>query len=53
MYYTILNLNDDYNDLGFKLKTLKEAKQKIKELQRFDKENGNPFNEKYIIRREN
>ena len=33
-------------------KTLKQAKQKIKDLKRFDKENGNPFNEQYIIEME-
>ena len=32
--------------------TLKEARQRIKELKRFDEENGNPFEEGYYIERE-
>ena len=30
VYYTIINESDDYNDLGFKLRTLKEAKERIR-----------------------
>lgn len=32
--------------------TLKEARRHIKELKRFDEENGNPFEEGYYIERE-
>ncbi len=51
VYYTIINESDDYNDLGFKLKTLKEAKERLKEIKRFDEEQGNPFNDTYKIKK--
>lgn len=44
--YEVYNVDDE---LLAKFKTLKEAKDFIKELKRFDKENGNPFDEKYRI----
>lgn len=50
--YVIINETDNYNDLGLSFKTLKEAKERIKDLKRFDKENGNPFNDKYVVRKE-
>jgi hypothetical protein len=50
--FVILNKNDNYNDLGFSFETLKQAKSKIKELKEFDKREGNPFNEEYIIKKE-
>lgn len=50
--YVIINVNDNYNDLGLRFKTLKEARQRLKDLKRFDEEERNPFNDKYIIRKE-
>lgn len=44
--YVVCNVN--YMVLG-EFKTLKEAKDFIIELKRFDRELGNPFDEKYII----
>lgn len=41
----------DQQEFG-SFKTLKEARQHIKELKRFDEENGNPFDEGYYIERE-
>lgn len=41
-------INRDYEELG-KFATLKEAKSFIKECKRFDKEQGNPFDEEYRI----
>lgn len=41
----------DWDRMG-SFKTLKEAKDFIKELKRFDKENGNPFDEQYVIVKE-
>lgn len=41
----------DFQEYG-EFKTLKEAKAHIKELKRFDKEEGNPFNEGYFIEEE-
>ena len=44
--YIVLNFdNEELNSF----KTLKEAKQFIKDCKKFDKENGNPFDEKYRI----
>ena len=43
---------DDMSEFIGRFKTLKEAKNCIKECKRFDKENGNPFEESYIIIRE-
>lgn len=43
---------DDMNELIGRFRTLKEAKDCIKECKRFDKEMGNPFEEKYIIVKE-
>lgn len=44
--YVVYNV--DYEALG-EFKTLKEAKVFITGLKRFDRELGNPFDEKYII----
>lgn len=44
--YVIYNL--DYEQVA-ECDTLKEAKAKIRDLKRFDKENENPFNENYTI----
>ena len=41
----------DYQEYG-SFATLKEAKAQIKELKRFDKEQGNPFDEGYFIEKE-
>lgn len=45
--YTIYS-KVDYQDYG-SFKTKKEAQEHIKELKRFDKEYGNPFDEGYFI----
>ena len=52
-YYTIINTTDNNCDMGFKCKSLKEAKQSLKDLKRFDKEQGCPFDEIYIIKEVN
>ncbi len=52
-YYTIINTTDFDCDMGFKCKTLKEAKQCLKDLKRFDKEQGCPFDEIYVIKEVN
>jgi len=41
----------DYQDFG-SFKTRKEAFEHIKELKRFDKDMGNPFDEEYIVMKE-
>ena len=40
--------NEDHEDV-FHCKSMSEAKKKIKELQKFDKQQGNPFDEQYSI----
>lgn len=44
-------INVDYEELG-RFKTIKEAKDFIKELKAFDKRHKNPFDEKYRIIKE-
>jgi len=47
--YVVYNFdNEPLNEF----KTVKEAKQFIKECKRFDKEQGNPFDEQYRIEKE-
>ena len=46
MKYIVENM--DYEQIG-KFDTIKQAKEFIKECKRFDKENGNPFDERYTI----
>lgn len=49
MKYWVVNEND-WEWIGFK--TMKEAKQFIKDLKAFNEEMGNPFEESYIIVKE-
>ena len=47
--YSVVNETSQYEIIQSNFKTKEEAKQFIKELKAFDKRQGNPFNEKYII----
>lgn len=51
MYY-VLNKSNDYEIVKDKFKTKKEARDFIKGLKKFDKENGCPFNDEFIIEKE-
>lgn len=53
MRYRIINKSDNYNDLGLSFKTYQEAKERLKEIKEFDKRQGNPFTDEYIIIKEN
>ena len=50
--YCVLNKSDNYELIKDKFKTKKEAQEFIKDLKRFDKENGNPFDDEFIIKKE-
>lgn len=50
--YEVINESDGYDIIESGFKTIKEAKTFIKDLKRFDKEHGNPFNDNYIIQKE-
>lgn len=51
MRYVVYNPDNEWEELG-EFKTLKEAREFIKELKRFDKEQGNPFDDNYTIHKE-
>lgn len=48
--YEIVNETNNFEIVKSGFKTRKEANEFIKDLKRFDKENNNPFNDRYIIR---
>lgn len=50
--YSVVNETDFYNEIKSGFKTIKQAREFIKDLKEFDKRNGNPFNDKYIIIKE-
>lgn len=47
--YVVYNVDNEPLE---EFKTIKEAREFIKECKRFDKEQGNPFNENYRIEKE-
>lgn len=49
--FVVYNVDNEYEELGT-FDTLKEAKAHIREVRRFDKEMGNPFNDRYIVSKE-
>lgn len=49
--YIVYREDDEDEKMG-EFKTREEAREAIKEYKRFDKENKNPFEEKYFIRAE-
>lgn len=49
--FVVYNVDNEYEELGA-FDTLKEAKAHIREVRRFDRENGNPFNDRYIVSKE-
>ena len=48
-WYVVYNM--DYEEMG-KFKTMKEARACVRDCKAFDKRNNNPFNEQYVICKE-
>ena len=49
--FVIYNVDNEYEEIA-ECDTLKEAKERIKDVKRFDREMGNPFDDRYIVARE-
>ena len=50
--FVVYNEDNEYEELGV-FDTIKEAKEHIREIRKFDREMGNPFNDRYIVSKEN